>query len=598
MTYRIWRKAVWAVALAAVLLFLAGCQEAVTGRSPAPAPDPDPDPPPVDEPGKYNPPVPPGPTVTGAASGTLSVPGAAILSGGELRTDAAPTEDATLMAVEVDGHVYLYHPDLGDVQLSEETSELAVQYAIYGGAPGARATTLQPAAATERAPGRYYRKTATGMNVRLSRSSPTDHYTFENTTVLWHAVVSAAETQRIYFAPKSIFGGNLFRGDFYLERREARDVQVDGNDVELYRDMLRGSFSAATLVATPAAILKFRKALEDGADRQVFIDMVPIVIVEELKEALTQLAGLLPFDQCLDIIIDPLLEVAESNLIAMLTNENHRIVSFTDALLESLPVNAVLCTARIAAAAGTGLTSEVVLEVVEKVFLLKWAANEVLIGYDSVKYDAYATVPGLAQPTKMYWTDYETDRIERANLDGTGREALITTGLDGPVGIAIHGGKMYWVEQGTDRIERANLDGTGREALITTGLDRPVGIAIHGGRMYWADWEANRIERANLDGSDRRVLVRSESPNGIAIHGGKMYWTERQEGGRIERANLNGTGREVLITVDHPGLIAIHGGKMYWTDRVDRIERANLNGTGREALITGLDRPAGIAIAP
>ena len=37
----------------------------------------------------------------------------------------------------------------------------------------------------------------------------------------------------------------------------------------------------------------------------------------------------------------------------------------------------------------------------------------------------------------MYWTDDETDKIQRANLDGSNIEDLVTQGLDGPFGIAL-----------------------------------------------------------------------------------------------------------------------------------------------------------------
>ena len=406
--------AVCVVVLAAVLV-LSGCEEApVAPQEVKPTPEDAEDdggtPPPVTpvKPTSFNAPSPPGPTVSGTAAGTLRIQGAMIVSAGQVHEGSAPTAEAGLMGVKVNGHVYLYHPDLGDVQLSEETSDLAVQYAIYGGAPESPAATLQVASATEPKPGNRYRKTKTGMRVRISTASPSDHYTFENTTVLWHTVVSRAEAQPTFFAPKSILGMDWENFEFYLERREEREVQVDGRDVELYRDLLRGSFSAATLVATPLSIGRYRAAVAAGADPQVFVKMVPIVITEEIAKVVDQLLGLLPLDQCLDIIVDPLLEVAESHLIAMFTNENHRIVSFSDALIQSFPANATLCAARVIAASASGGASELFIEAVEKVMLLKWAANEVLVGYDSIAYDAYATVPGLPQPLR--WTGAVDDR--------------------------------------------------------------------------------------------------------------------------------------------------------------------------------------------
>src|SRR5262249_18722740 len=52
-------------------------------------------------------------------------------------------------------------------------------------------------------------------------------------------------------------------------------------------------------------------------------------------------------------------------------------------------------------------------------------------------------------------------------------------GLVNPDGIALDptGGKMYWTDFGTRKIQRANLDGTRVEDLVT-GLSIPVGIAL------------------------------------------------------------------------------------------------------------------------
>ena len=46
--------------------------------------------------------------------------------------------------------------------------------------------------------------------------------------------------------------------------------------------------------------------------------------------------------------------------------------------------------------------------------------------------------------------------------DGSGVEDLVTSGLGSPRGIALDvaGGKMYWTDWGTEKIQRANLDGT------------------------------------------------------------------------------------------------------------------------------------------
>ena len=47
------------------------------------------------------------------------------------------------------------------------------------------------------------------------------------------------------------------------------------------------------------------------------------------------------------------------------------------------------------------------------------------------------------------------------------------------------GGKMYWTDEETGKIQRANLDGSGVEDLVASGLSNPFGIALDvaGGRM-------------------------------------------------------------------------------------------------------------------
>ena len=210
---------------------------------------------------------------------------------------------------------------------------------------------------------------------------------------------------------------------------------------------------------------------------------------------------------------------------------------------------------------------------------------------------------------KMYWTDTNTDTIQRANLDGTQVENLITTGLDFPSGLALDvgQGKMYWTDANTDKIQRANLDGTQVENLVTTGLDGPGGLALDvgQGKMYWTDYYTDTIQRANLDGSQVENLITTglEEPYGLALDvgQGKMYWTDFGTD-KIQRANLDGSQVENLVTTgleDPHGLaLDVGQGKMYWTDiGTDKIQRANLDGSQVENLITtGLDWPVGLAL--
>ena len=230
-----------------------------------------------------------------------------------------------------------------------------------------------------------------------------------------------------------------------------------------------------------------------------------------------------------------------------------------------------------------------------------------------------ATTTTTSQQWKLYWTDTDTDKIQRANLDGSHIEDLVTraNGLRAPTDIALDvaGGKIYWADLDRGKIQRANLDGSRVEDLVTraNGLDNPYGIALDvaGGKIYWTDITTDKIQRANLDGSNVEDLVTTglSSPRGIALDvaGGKIYWTDAgtsSDPGKIQRANLNGSNVEDLVTT---GLVVpvsialdVADGKMYWTDvGAGEINRANLDG-GRQQIIgtraNGLRNPYGIAL--
>ena len=145
-------------------------------------------------------------------------------------------------------------------------------------------------------------------------------------------------------------------------------------------------------------------------------------------------------------------------------------------------------------------------------------------------------VTGLGEPEdidldlsagKVYWTDTATNKIQRANLDGSNVEDLVTVGLSHPLGMALDvaGGKMYWTNTsywpgpwpGLDKIQRANLDGSNMEDLVTTGVVIAHGIAldVSAGKMYWTN--SGGIQRANLDGSNVEYAIEGVSGTGMAL---------------------------------------------------------------------------------
>lgn len=56
-------------------------------------------------------------------------------------------------------------------------------------------------------------------------------------------------------------------------------------------------------------------------------------------------------------------------------------------------------------------------------------------------------------------------------------------------------------------IERAGMDGSNRETIVSHNLTWPNGLAIDydNARLYWADAGMKTIEYSNLNGDDRKV---------------------------------------------------------------------------------------------
>ena len=97
---------------------------------------------------------------------------------------------------------------------------------------------------------------------------------------------------------------------------------------------------------------------------------------------------------------------------------------------------------------------------------------------------------------------------------------------------------IYWRDSGTGKIQRANLDGSNIEDLVTiegSSVYGPYGLALdmNRGKIYWTTNEftfaRGKIQRANLDGSNIETIFITESHiSGFAldINEDKLYWTD------------------------------------------------------------------------
>ncbi|XP_022110416.1 sortilin-related receptor-like isoform X2 [Acanthaster planci] len=134
----------------------------------------------------------------------------------------------------------------------------------------------------------------------------------------------------------------------------------------------------------------------------------------------------------------------------------------------------------------------------------------------------------------IYWTDGILGQIGRTRMDGTGVKETVVTGIDQPRTIITdHGnGYIFWTDWGNaSKIERADLDGSNRIAIVTGNLIWPNGVTKDGNILYWCDASLDKIEKSDLSGNNRELVIDLTQYQGIhpfdlAVNEGYIYWTD------------------------------------------------------------------------
>ena len=224
------------------------------------------------------------------------------------------------------------------------------------------------------------------------------------------------------------------------------------------------------------------------------------------------------------------------------------------------------------------------------------------------------------EQSTIYWTDLGAKKIQRANLDGTNVQDVVT-GLVRPQDIAVDvkHGKLYWTEEFSEiakpNIWQANLDGSNIQRLIISaeypkGIEvRVKGIAVDvkHEKLYWTEvgTPVERILRANLDGSNVQVVTKFVHPERIRVSAqialdaqrNKFYWASSL--GKILQVDLDGTNVQTLvhtigliwpssITVDVPGMLYWAGtDKINGSGKIQRMDLARIN-TQHKTIFTKL----------
>ncbi|MEO1515470.1 MAG: DUF5050 domain-containing protein [Bacteroidota bacterium] len=157
----------------------------------------------------------------------------------------------------------------------------------------------------------------------------------------------------------------------------------------------------------------------------------------------------------------------------------------------------------------------------------------------------------------VYWTELNLNTVNRAKLDGSGREELIRapSGLSQFVGIALDAvnKKVYYVDKGQGKIHRMDYDGSNPEEIVSD-LNDPTRIGLYApdNKIYWISEDDEIIQQADLDGSNVSNLIDTEISMPYVLYvdptNGDLYWAGNGFNlAKVERVQPRSGERKVLL---------------------------------------------------
>jgi len=203
---------------------------------------------------------------------------------------------------------------------------------------------------------------------------------------------------------------------------------------------------------------------------------------------------------------------------------------------------------------------------------------------------------------KIYWTDYGTHTVQRADLDGGNIEVLVENlSMPRHIALDLYNKKMYWTDSKANMVQTANMDGSEYKIIVKDIPGAGIALDLKTQKMYWADcFEAKGNYKANIDGSGIELINKNLNLQvGIVLHNNNIYWADSQAN-KIQRSNLDGSSVEdVIINCNGPRCLAIdeHTLKVYWTAlNSDSIYCSDMDGSNINEIVSGFGAPRGIGL--
>lgn len=237
----------------------------------------------------------------------------------------------------------------------------------------------------------------------------------------------------------------------------------------------------------------------------------------------------------------------------------------------------------------------------------KMLPSEIIVASGYAYYRGDAPYPQICRvPLDARAADLNSEQVLSLNTSGSEVQEAGS--------LAILGDALYITYPVLGEIARSNLDGTGRQVLVT-GEVHPMAIASDGARLIWAndtrpDSAQCSVVTAALDGSDRRELTALRGRCLTRIRADRDFlFFQQSNPPKTMRSRADGSEHTDL---DARTVLALHGPHVYLSNGntgVDRMPRAGGPRTrvhdgigiaidGARFYFRQMDAPEGVAYIP
>jgi len=113
---------------------------------------------------------------------------------------------------------------------------------------------------------------------------------------------------------------------------------------------------------------------------------------------------------------------------------------------------------------------------------------------------------------KIYWVGIgKSPKIEQANMDGSPRKTLVSSGLRlvNSIAMDFQNRLLYWCDEDLAKIERVNLQGKNRVLILDLSLSfiRLFGLVLFGDALFWSEWNHTSVHKYNRTTYRREVVI-------------------------------------------------------------------------------------------